>query len=166
MRRLYQSGVTQPDVSTIGNELGKSGQIHYTGKLRVYLEKARTAGVITMSGEANTTKARLVPSLLTRAPVTSQPPQARPIGAPSSSGVSAAPIPPAIKALLSVIAQLSGNPKGSARLSILTPHLKRHKDGDFKKAGYSRLKSLVDAAVERGLVSLTYAAGSHTVRIL
>lgn len=166
MRRLYQSGVTQPDISTIGGELGKSGQVHYTGKLRVYLEKARTAGVITMSGEANKTKVRLVRSFLTQIPVTPQPPQTNHGGASSSSGAFAAPIPPIIKALLSVIAELSGSPKGSAMMSTLAPRLKRHKDGDFKKAGYSRLKGVIDAAAERRLVSFARAAGTDIVRIL
>jgi len=166
MRRLYQSGVTQPDLSTIGDQLGKSGQIHYTGKLRAYLENAHAAGVITMSGAANKTKVKLAPSLLTQIPIAPRPPQAKPVGASSSSRVPPAPVPPAIRALLSVITELSGNPKGSAMMSTLAPHLKRHKDGDFKKAGYPRLKGLIDAAVERGLVSFTHAAGNDIIRIL
>jgi hypothetical protein len=169
MRRLHQSGAPHLDLTTIGAELAKSGKVHFTGKLKVHLEQAKMAGVLTMSGKGNSIKVRLVPSLLAQGSVNIQPPQTNPgvlPGIPLSYAISSNSAPPAMVALVAVIAQLTGNPKGSALLTEIGAPLKKHKDGDFKKAGFHKLKDLVDAAKERGLVAATGSPARYLVRVL
>jgi hypothetical protein len=164
MGRLHQSGVPEPNIIAIGTELVKSRSI-FAGKLKVHLEQAEKAGILILSGTQNNMKAKLVSAFLPPSSVAPQPALAMPSITLPSSGSSSKPVPPAFVALLAVITQLTGNPKGTARLESIEPLLRKHKDGDHKKAGFKKLKHMVDSAESRGLVAVTRSGGKYTVKV-
>jgi len=157
MNRLHHSGMDQPDLSKIGTEFAKSKEVHFTGRLKKYMEAAAKEGVVTMSGKGDDTAARLSPRFLAQTPIASLPLPATPRGAsstPYSSQIPATMLV-ATTALIAVIAMHAGNPRGSATVSTIGALLRKHKDGDFKKAGFKKLKDLVGYAEGRGLVAVT-----------
>jgi hypothetical protein len=161
LRSFHQAGVSQPGKSKVGDELAKCKPPVYTGKLTKYLENAVAAGVITLTGKTSQQKVTLVKAYLGPDTPSPQASSATPGSQKSSNAV-----PPVITALLSVIAKLSGSPKGGVMMCLLPAQLQQHKDGDFKKAGYPRLKSLINAAADLGLVSITPSSGNDFVQML
>jgi hypothetical protein len=66
-------------------------------------------------------------------------------------------VPPIFLALLSVIKQLAERPRAYVTTSAVSLELSKRRDGNFRAAGYKKIKLLVEAAERYGLVKAIFA---------
>jgi hypothetical protein len=152
MNRLYKHGTTCPSFTILGAQLRSESSAPYPGKLKAYLETAERAGIVNILGVGETALVRLAQQHMQSEDLDLSTADDSDSDSDSSSDL----IPPIFLALLSVIKQLEDRPRAYVTTSAVSLELSKRHDGDFRVAGYKKIKLLVEAAERCGLVEAIF----------